>query len=174
MRCHWHGKPDFCVRISIISRRIRSTIQKLKKGCNLWIRGPWGIVWWKKTEGRKSRDTVPLRNQRSGHCHYVARAPKLANVNGLSITAYCIYRYTYTVYCVYGVTIQLSCSCTDCVPVWSTASAAILFKRESCSVHDGCYPILKYKYLMTHCFASSCCGITVNCDLTYVEEYRVQ
>jgi hypothetical protein len=56
MRCHWHRMHDFRVRKSIISRRIRSRIQK---GFSPWISGPGGIVWW-KTEGRKSRDTVPL------------------------------------------------------------------------------------------------------------------
>jgi hypothetical protein len=49
--------PHFCVRKSIISRRIRCRIQK---GFSSWIRGPGGIVWFKKTEGQKSRDTVPL------------------------------------------------------------------------------------------------------------------
>jgi hypothetical protein len=43
---------------TIISRRIWSIIQK---GFSPWIRGPGGIVWWKKNENRKSRDTVPLR-----------------------------------------------------------------------------------------------------------------
>jgi hypothetical protein len=57
MRCHWHRMHDFCVRKSIISGRIRSRIQK---GFRSWISGLRGIVWWKKTEGRKSRDTVPL------------------------------------------------------------------------------------------------------------------
>jgi hypothetical protein len=45
MRCHWHRMHDFCVRKSIITRRIRSRIQK---GFSPWIRGPGGIVWWKK------------------------------------------------------------------------------------------------------------------------------
>jgi hypothetical protein len=57
MRCHWHRMHDFCVRKSSISRRIRSRIQK---GFRPWIRGPGGIILWKKTEGRKSLDTVPL------------------------------------------------------------------------------------------------------------------
>jgi hypothetical protein len=37
MRCHWHRMHDFCVRKSIISRRIRSR-----------IRGPGGVICWKK------------------------------------------------------------------------------------------------------------------------------
>jgi hypothetical protein len=45
MRCHWHRMHEFCVRKSIISRRIRS---RIKKGFSQWIRGPGGIVWWKK------------------------------------------------------------------------------------------------------------------------------
>jgi hypothetical protein len=45
MRCHWQRMHDFCVGKSIISRRIRSRIQK---GFSPWIRGPGGIVWWKK------------------------------------------------------------------------------------------------------------------------------
>jgi hypothetical protein len=45
MRCHWHRSHDFCVRKSIISRRIRSRIQK---DFSPWIRGPGGIIWWKK------------------------------------------------------------------------------------------------------------------------------
>jgi hypothetical protein len=45
MRCHWHRMHDFCVRKSIISRRIRNRIQKF---FSPWIRGPGGIVWWKK------------------------------------------------------------------------------------------------------------------------------
>jgi hypothetical protein len=57
MRCHWHRMHDFYVRKSIISRRIWSRIQK---GFSPWIRSPGGI-WWKTTEGRKSRDTVPLK-----------------------------------------------------------------------------------------------------------------
>jgi hypothetical protein len=57
MRCHWHRVHDFCVRKSIISRQIRS---RIKKGFSLWIRGPGGIVWWKKPEGQNSRTTVPL------------------------------------------------------------------------------------------------------------------
>jgi hypothetical protein len=39
MRCHWIRMHDFSVRISIISRRIRSRIQK---GVSLG-----SIVWWK-------------------------------------------------------------------------------------------------------------------------------
>jgi hypothetical protein len=58
MRFHWHSMHDFCVRKSIISRRIRN---RIKKGFSPWIRGPGGIVWWKNPESRKSRDTVPLR-----------------------------------------------------------------------------------------------------------------
>jgi hypothetical protein len=59
MPCHWYRMHDFCVRKSIISRRIRSRVQK---GFSPWIRGPGGIVWW-KTKGRKSRDTVSLNWQ---------------------------------------------------------------------------------------------------------------
>jgi hypothetical protein len=44
LRCHWHRIYDFCVRKSIISRLIRSRIQK---GFSSWIRGPGGIVRWK-------------------------------------------------------------------------------------------------------------------------------
>jgi hypothetical protein len=47
------------------SRRIRSHMQN---GFRRWIRTLGGIVWWKKTEGRKSRDTVPLRTNSS---HFV-------------------------------------------------------------------------------------------------------
>jgi hypothetical protein len=57
MRCHWRHMHDFCVRKSIISRRIRSRIQK---GFTPWIRAQ-GLLFDEKTEGRKSRDTVPLR-----------------------------------------------------------------------------------------------------------------
>jgi hypothetical protein len=45
MLCHWHRMHNFCVQQSIISRRIQSRIQKV---FSLWIRGPGGIVWWKK------------------------------------------------------------------------------------------------------------------------------
>jgi hypothetical protein len=38
-------KNDFCVRKSIISRQIRS---RIIKGFSPWVRGPGGIVWWKK------------------------------------------------------------------------------------------------------------------------------
>jgi ribosomal protein L24E len=51
------GIGELCVRNSIISRRIRSRIPKC---FIMWIRGPGDIVWWKKAEGRKSRDTVLL------------------------------------------------------------------------------------------------------------------
>jgi hypothetical protein len=56
MRCHWHHMHDFCVRKSIISRRIRSRIQK---GFSPWIRE---VFFDEKTGGWKSRDTVPLRD----------------------------------------------------------------------------------------------------------------
>jgi hypothetical protein len=47
MQGHWQRMHDFCVRKSIISRRMRSRIQK---GFSPWIRGQGGtgIVWWKK------------------------------------------------------------------------------------------------------------------------------
>jgi hypothetical protein len=32
----------------------------IRKSFSLLIRGPGGMFWWKKTEGQKSRDTVPL------------------------------------------------------------------------------------------------------------------
>jgi hypothetical protein len=56
-------KKKFCVRKSIISRRIRSRIQK---GFSPWIRGPGK----KKTkiEGRKSRDTVTLNGVKIAVC----------------------------------------------------------------------------------------------------------
>jgi hypothetical protein len=57
MRGHWHRMHDFCVRKSIISRRIRSRIRKV---FSPRIRGP-GVLFDEKTEGRKSRDIVPLR-----------------------------------------------------------------------------------------------------------------
>jgi hypothetical protein len=53
MRCHWHRMHDFCVRKSIISRRIRSRIQK---GFSPWI------CLMKKNRGRKPLDTIPLNN----------------------------------------------------------------------------------------------------------------
>jgi hypothetical protein len=64
MRCHCFRMHDFRVRKSIISRRIRSRIQKgLLRGLGLM----------KKTEGQKSRDTVPLINRTRGenyfHCN---------------------------------------------------------------------------------------------------------
>jgi hypothetical protein len=34
---------------------------EFKKGFNLWITGPGGIIWCKKTKSRKSHDTVPLK-----------------------------------------------------------------------------------------------------------------
>jgi hypothetical protein len=50
---------DFCVRKSVISRRIRS---RIKKGFSLWIWAPGGtgIVWWKITEFQKFRDNASL------------------------------------------------------------------------------------------------------------------
>jgi hypothetical protein len=65
MQCQWHRMHDFCVRKSIITRRIRNGIQK---GFSPWIKGPGGIVWFKKTEGRKSRDTVPLNTETNVSC----------------------------------------------------------------------------------------------------------
>jgi hypothetical protein len=40
---------------------IRIHIQKV---FDLWIMDPDGVVWWKKTRGRKSRDKVPLKRLR--------------------------------------------------------------------------------------------------------------
>jgi hypothetical protein len=57
MRCHWYRMHDFCVRKSIISRRILCRIQK---GFSPWIRGPGGIVWWKKN-----------RRSKSQHCYWI-------------------------------------------------------------------------------------------------------
>jgi hypothetical protein len=51
MPCQWHRMHDFCVRKLIISRRIRSRIQKR---FSPWIRGPWGIVWWKNRRSKIS------------------------------------------------------------------------------------------------------------------------
>jgi hypothetical protein len=53
---HWHCMHDFCFRKSIIAWRIQSRIQK---GFSPWI--PGVMFDEKKTKGRKSRDTVPLR-----------------------------------------------------------------------------------------------------------------
>jgi hypothetical protein len=58
MRCYCHCMHDCCVQKSIISRRIWSRIQK---GLSPWIRAPGVLLDEKKTEGRKSRDTVPLK-----------------------------------------------------------------------------------------------------------------
>jgi hypothetical protein len=55
MRCHWHRMHDFCVRKSILYRRILSRIQNLARES-----GAQGVLFDEKTEGRKSRDTVPL------------------------------------------------------------------------------------------------------------------
>jgi hypothetical protein len=44
-RCHWYLMPENRRLKSRLSSRIRSRIQK---GCNPWIRGSEGIVWWKK------------------------------------------------------------------------------------------------------------------------------
>jgi hypothetical protein len=56
MRCQWQHMHDFCVRKSIISRRFRSRIQKGPKGES----GAKYVLLDEKTEGRKTRDTVPL------------------------------------------------------------------------------------------------------------------
>jgi hypothetical protein len=48
---------ELCKWLSRFSRRKRSHMQN---GFRPWVRALGGIVWWKKTEGRKSRDTVPL------------------------------------------------------------------------------------------------------------------
>jgi hypothetical protein len=63
MRCHWHRMHDFCVRKSIISRRIRSRIQK---SFSSWIRGPGGtgIVSFKKNRGSKISWHRPFKNFR--------------------------------------------------------------------------------------------------------------
>jgi hypothetical protein len=45
MRCHWHRMHDFCVRKSIISRRIRSRIQK---AFSSWIRAQGALLDEKK------------------------------------------------------------------------------------------------------------------------------
>jgi hypothetical protein len=74
MRCHWHRMHDFCVRKSIISRRIRSKIQK---GFSPWIRGPGGILWWKKNQ------TVS-RNFRPSFFFYQNIRPGLLNINSNS------------------------------------------------------------------------------------------
>jgi hypothetical protein len=47
------AEADNFKRLSRISVRFRNHIRP-------WIRALGGIVWWKKTEGRKSCDTVPL------------------------------------------------------------------------------------------------------------------
>jgi hypothetical protein len=57
MRCHCHRMHDYRRLKILISSQIRSRIQK---SFSRWIRDPKGTVWWKKNEGRKSRDTVPL------------------------------------------------------------------------------------------------------------------
>jgi hypothetical protein len=68
-RSHWNrgirfrglietAGSELCKRLSRFSRGKRSHMQN---GFRPWIRTLGGIVWWKKTEGRKSRDTVPLR-----------------------------------------------------------------------------------------------------------------
>jgi hypothetical protein len=51
IRCHWYRMHDFCARKPIISRRIRSRIQK---GFRPWIRGPGSIVWWKNRRSKIS------------------------------------------------------------------------------------------------------------------------
>jgi hypothetical protein len=53
---HWHRMHVFCVRKSIITRRIRSRIQNGFSPES----GVQGYCLMKKTEGRKSRDNVPL------------------------------------------------------------------------------------------------------------------
>jgi hypothetical protein len=66
MRCHWHRMHDFCVRKSIISRRIRSRIQK---DFIPWIRGQGGIVLC-KNRGSTSHDSVPFRQNRFALLNY--------------------------------------------------------------------------------------------------------
>jgi hypothetical protein len=63
MRCHWHRMHDFYVRKSIKSQRIRS---RIKKGFSPWIRGPGGIIWWKKTRGSKISWHCPFKDLASG------------------------------------------------------------------------------------------------------------
>jgi hypothetical protein len=67
MRCHWYrihracGVNDTaCILKNRISSRIRIYIWK---GFSPLIRGPGRMFWWEKTDGRKSRDAVPLTNE---------------------------------------------------------------------------------------------------------------
>jgi hypothetical protein len=55
--CTWLGIREDIQQLCRITSRIQSHI---RKRFNPWIRGPDGIVRWKKTRGRKSRDTIPL------------------------------------------------------------------------------------------------------------------
>jgi hypothetical protein len=48
---------NFCIRKSLMSRRIRSRIQK---GLSPWIRGQGIIVWWKKPEVENLVTLLPL------------------------------------------------------------------------------------------------------------------
>jgi peptidoglycan/xylan/chitin deacetylase (PgdA/CDA1 family) len=59
-RCHWYRWNRFSRLPKRLSRRIRS---HMRNGFSLWVRALGGVDWWKKTRGRKSRDTVPLRTQ---------------------------------------------------------------------------------------------------------------
>jgi hypothetical protein len=47
------------------SRIYSRTRSRIQKGVSPWIRGLEKIVWWQKTEGRISRDTVSLKNVRN-------------------------------------------------------------------------------------------------------------
>jgi hypothetical protein len=51
---------DFHFSTILISSRI---LIYIRKGFSPLIRGPGRMFWWKKTEGRKSRDTVPLSQE---------------------------------------------------------------------------------------------------------------
>jgi hypothetical protein len=60
-KCHWHRWNRFSRLSKWLSRRIRS---HMRNGFSLWVRALGGVDWWKKTRGRKSRDTVPLTEKR--------------------------------------------------------------------------------------------------------------
>jgi hypothetical protein len=55
-RCHWHRWNRFRRLSKRLSRRIWT---HMRNGFSLLIRDRYGVDWWKKTESRKSRDTVP-------------------------------------------------------------------------------------------------------------------
>jgi hypothetical protein len=60
-RCQWHRWNRFCRLSKRLSRRIRCHMQN---GFSLLIIDKYGVDWWKKPEGRKSRATVPLNQAR--------------------------------------------------------------------------------------------------------------